>query len=200
MNIQKIDASAQAVSLWSGGTTTQLAIWPPEALYADRDFLWRLSSAVVELPESDFTPLPDYRRILMILDGRLELSHDGGPVIVLNELEQNTFDGASHTISRGQVTDFNLMMRKGRCDGRVEAQVLSCGECWDRKEVLSREESWQLIYCYQGQLSVTVENAETWKLEGKDALLVHCAAGETCNLCIGCPDGQATVIAANAFI
>jgi len=34
---------------WSGGTTTQLAIAPEGAVYADRDFLWRLSSAGVEL-------------------------------------------------------------------------------------------------------------------------------------------------------
>ena len=68
MKIQKISADMQAVSRWSGGTTTQLAISPANALYADREFLWRVSSAVVELPESDFTPLPDYDRILMILE------------------------------------------------------------------------------------------------------------------------------------
>ena len=34
---------------WSGGTTTQLAIAPEGAVYADREFLWRLSSAGVEL-------------------------------------------------------------------------------------------------------------------------------------------------------
>ena len=47
---------------WSGGTTTQLAIAPEGAVYADRKFLWRLSSAQVELEHSDFTPLPDYDR------------------------------------------------------------------------------------------------------------------------------------------
>ena len=34
------------VSQWSGGTTTQVAIAPEGAVYADRDFLWRISSAV----------------------------------------------------------------------------------------------------------------------------------------------------------
>ena len=78
MKIEKIGADRQTVSRWSGGTTTQLAIYPVNALYADREFLWRVSSAVVELPESDFTPLSDYDRILMILEGELSLSHDGG--------------------------------------------------------------------------------------------------------------------------
>ena len=33
-----------AVSRWSGGTTTQIALFPPESSYAGRDFLWRVSS------------------------------------------------------------------------------------------------------------------------------------------------------------
>ena len=37
------------VSQWSGGTTTQLAIAPSGAQYGDRAFLWRLSSATVDL-------------------------------------------------------------------------------------------------------------------------------------------------------
>ena len=45
-------------SVWSDGTTTQLLIAPEGAHYAARDFLWRVSSATVELDESDFTPLP----------------------------------------------------------------------------------------------------------------------------------------------
>ena len=39
-------------TLWSGGTTTQMAIAPEGAVYADRDFLWRFSSAKVELEHS----------------------------------------------------------------------------------------------------------------------------------------------------
>lgn len=67
------------ISQWSGGTTTQIAIAPQGALYADRDFLWRLSSATVDLDESDFTPLPDYHRLIAPLRGEMELTHDGGP-------------------------------------------------------------------------------------------------------------------------
>ena len=59
----------QVTTTWSGGTTTQLAIAPEGAVYADRDFLWRLSSAKVELEHSDFTPLPDYNRLISVLHG-----------------------------------------------------------------------------------------------------------------------------------
>ena len=50
---------------WSGGTTTELAISPRDAVYADRNFLWRVSSALVEDETSDFTPLPDYNRLIV---------------------------------------------------------------------------------------------------------------------------------------
>ena len=71
------------VSKWSGGTTTQVAIAPEGAVYADRDFLWRISSASVDLDESDFTALPDYHRWISTLEGRMTLSHQGGEKIVL---------------------------------------------------------------------------------------------------------------------
>ena len=44
-------------SHWAGGVTTQLAIGPQGTHYADRDFLWRISSAQVELDHSVFTHL-----------------------------------------------------------------------------------------------------------------------------------------------
>ena len=61
------------VSEWSGGKTRQIFIYPPGAQYADRDFIFRVSSATVELDESDFTPLPDYRRFLSVLEGSVTL-------------------------------------------------------------------------------------------------------------------------------
>ena len=72
---------------WSGGTTTQLAIEPEGAVYAEREFLWRLSSAGVEQDYSEFTQLPDYNRLLAPLQGQLELSIEGGRRQVLSPLE-----------------------------------------------------------------------------------------------------------------
>lgn len=170
MKITKIDAAAQTVSRWSGGTTTQLAISPAQAVYAERDFLWRVSSAVVELPESDFTPLPDYDRILMILNGELMLSHDGGEEYTLQAFEQTSFDGASHTFSRGQVTDFNLMMRKGRCTGRVGVR----GPKGDRGcgEVLSGEYDARVFYCVAGEMKANI-GAQWFELSAGDSLLLE---------------------------
>lgn len=176
MRVTWIEAGSYAVSRWSGGTTTQLAICPPDALYADRDFLWRVSSAIVELPESDFTPLPDYDRILMILEGELSLSHDGGEEYVLRPLEQTSFDGASRTFSRGQVTDFNLMMRKGRCTGRVEARTME-NEKW--RGMLRQEYDSHLLYCVEGEAEVSFGETAYHIAKG-ESLLIEDVAEETC--------------------
>ena len=110
---------------WSGGFTTQYLIWPREAEYPDRNFLWRISSATVENEESDFTALPDYYRFIATLKGEMHIAHSGGPEIHLLPYRVHSFDGADATISRGCCTDFNLMLRKGKAFGRLE--TLSIG-------------------------------------------------------------------------
>ena len=123
--IQKLFPQDYAVSRWSGGTTTQLAIWPPEARYADRDFLWRVSSATVDLEESDFTLLPDYDRLIATLEGEIVLTHNGGGPLTLRPLEVHAFSGADATRSRGRCRDFNLMLRRGKVTGTMEALRLT---------------------------------------------------------------------------
>ena len=104
---------------WSGGTTTQLAIAPEGAQYAGRDFLWRISSAQVELEHSDFTPLPGYNRFLAVLAGELELKVGGEARTPLPCLTVRSFDGGVPTQSWGRCTDFNLMVRKEQGQGEV---------------------------------------------------------------------------------
>ena len=106
---------------WAGGITRQLAIAPADALYEKRDFLWRVSSASVSLPESDFTALPDYERYISVTNGTMTLSHDGGQTSrTLSPGDIYQFDGGSPTHSTGVCTDFNLMIRKNSpCSGSM---------------------------------------------------------------------------------
>lgn len=106
-------------SRWSGGTTTQLAIYPEAAAYATRDFFWRLSSAKVEQATSVFTPLPDYLRFLTVLRGTLDLKIGREGRIPLRHLEVCGFSGGDRVESWGICTDFNLMIRKGSCEGEM---------------------------------------------------------------------------------
>lgn len=104
---------------WSGGTTTQLAISPEGAAYAGRDFLWRLSSATVELEHSDFTPLPDYDRLLSVLEGEIQLKIDQDEPLSVAPGKVAAFDGGVPVESWGRCVDFNLMVRKGKAQGAV---------------------------------------------------------------------------------
>lgn len=100
-------------SRWTGGLTKELAVYPSKSKYLDRNFIWRLSSATVETDESNFSKLPDYDRVLMVMEGEVVLSYEGERVVRLKELEQDRFDGGWKTKSFGKITDFNLMVRKG---------------------------------------------------------------------------------------
>lgn len=113
MQYRIITPEEYETGVWSGGTTTQLAIYPPGASYADRNFIFRLSSATVDTDQSEFTHLPDYDRWLMIFEGRARLVHDSEKEVTLNPYECDAFDGGISTVSFGRVTDYNLMLRKG---------------------------------------------------------------------------------------
>lgn len=112
-SVKLIKKEQQTTNKWAGGTTTQLAIYPYDGSYADRDFTWRLSSAVVELEESDFTKLPGFDRVLMVMDGKLKLDHEGHHERELNRFEQDSFKGGWNTTSYGKARDFNLMLKEG---------------------------------------------------------------------------------------
>ncbi|MBQ7491244.1 MAG: HutD family protein [Clostridia bacterium] len=165
----KILTSADyAVSRWSGGVTTQLAICPPEAIYANRDFLWRVSSARVETETSDFTLLPDYDRLIAPLEGGMTLWHDGGDPVELAPFAVHAFSGASSTRSAGKCTDFNLMLQRGRAGGRMEA-LFPTGplalEAGPQEETLA-------LYCVRGSCVVSGGNACSRLREG-ETLLAH---------------------------
>lgn len=96
---------------WSGGTTTQLFIYPESGNYKTQNFDFRLSTATVEIPQSDFTPLPNFLRKLMILNGTLRIEHKGHYKKTLNPFESDAFSGNWKTKGFGQCIDFNLMTR-----------------------------------------------------------------------------------------
>ena len=144
------------LSAWSGGQTKELAIYPRGQKYIDREFIWRLSSATVETDESDFTRLPDYDRVLMVLDGEVVLEYNGERVAKLKTLEQDSFDGAWKTKSYGKVTDFNLMVRKGN-EGyldllRPQSEKQMCGSTCESALPLCAH----ALYCKEGYLLVSI--------------------------------------------
>lgn len=98
---------------WASGTSTEMFIHPSDGSFAERRFLFRISTATVEAEESTFTFFAGITRHLMILKGELELIHEGRYTKQLKPYDQDTFSGEWPTRSKGRVTDFNLMLKDG---------------------------------------------------------------------------------------
>lgn len=124
MEIKILHKEDFQTSEWSGGKTTQLYIYPLDAQYAKRDFKVRISSATVEMEESDFTRLEGVKRYLMILEGSLRLVHKGRKECLMNPYAVEEFMGDWDTKSYGRVRDFNLMLRNG-AEGSLEYVEIS---------------------------------------------------------------------------
>ena len=119
MIIRHLTAADFRTSTWSGGTTTELYLYPENGSYAARDFLFRISSATVDLEESDFTVLPGVERYITPLCGSFTLTHPGASPVELPPLAAPyRFPGDIATHCVGKATDFNLML-KG-CQGVME--------------------------------------------------------------------------------
>lgn len=110
-------------SLWSGGSTTELYIYPEDAQYKEGNFQCRISSATVEVDQSEFTSLPGVKRYLSIFSGHLDMIHGEADKVSLEPYEVDCFDGGVSTVSYGKVVDFNLMLKNG-ADGKMEAVKL----------------------------------------------------------------------------
>lgn len=114
MEITVIPRQRAFSSTWSGGTTTEFFISPHQSSYQKRDFDIRISSATVDLNESEFTVLSGYDRIITPLTNQLYLSfQETADTYHLQPLDLAFFDGAHHTHCVGRATDFNVMVRKG---------------------------------------------------------------------------------------
>ena len=167
---------------WSGGTTTQLAIAPAGAVYADRKFLWRISSAAVTVKESDFTALPDYCRLISVLKGEMTLTHNGGEPLTLQPYEVHGFDGSDDTHSWGECTDFNLMLRRGGADGTMEALHLFA----ENKHYTADPQAEEiLLYCAEGRCTTTCQG-KRHAVKAGESLLIRQGSGA--ELTIDAPD------------
>jgi environmental stress-induced protein Ves len=153
---------------WSGGTTTQLAIFPKDAGYLDRNFQFRLSTSEIAVEESVFTFLTGVSRVLLVLEGELRLHHPGRYAKVLRKFDTDTFMGDWQTRSLGRATDFNLMTT-GSIHGHLEGITLQKGSSMNIE--LSEIPDVAGIYSYKGEHSVEVADHKVELSAGDNLLL-----------------------------
>lgn len=101
---------------WSGGETTQLVIYPRDAEFSKKDFLFRISSATFTGTESTFSAFNDYQRYLLPLKGKIEIRHENLYKRVLETDEIEYFDGTWNTEATNtpDCRDYNYIVRKGK--------------------------------------------------------------------------------------
>ena len=125
MRILHLTEKDYKVGLWSGGSTTELFIWPEGADYGKREFTLRVSSARVDLEESNFTPLMGVTRYITPLTGGFTLTHPGCDPVVMGPMDEPyRFSGEIPTHCVGKAADFNLML-KG-----TDGEMALCEDKW----------------------------------------------------------------------
>lgn len=109
-----------------GGSTTQIAVFPPDAGFEDFD--WRVSLATIA-EDGAFSAFPGVERTLALVDGHgMTLEIDERPVLLTRADPVAAFDGESRVVAklnRGPSTDFNVMTRLERCYHRFGRRELS---------------------------------------------------------------------------
>jgi uncharacterized protein len=127
MSLQRFDRATLAATPWKngGGTTREIACWPPGA--GMDDFQWRLSIATIAA-SGPFSAFPGVDRIITLLDGpgvRLA-TRDGAIDHALSRpLEPFSFPGEAaidSTVLGDASSDFNVMARRSLL--RAQLQVL----------------------------------------------------------------------------
>ena len=174
--INVIRKNEQKTHSWSGGKTTQLAIYPEGANYQDFNFQWRISTATVEDEHSLFTPLPGFRRVTMVLEGEMYLKHKGHRCKHLSPFEQDCYRGDWITQSTGKVKNFNLMMATDEVTGKVKHLVIdksSCIKILTDKNNIQRAQISEILYCLTGNLNVVVDGTGSIVLREGDLLILH---------------------------
>ena len=169
-HITLLSANDFQVSDWSGGKTKQLYLSPPTGHYGKREFDYRLSTATVELAESQFSDLSGFHRILMSLDHTLHLHNASRQEeTVLAPFTPYFFEGSDSITSRGTCTDFNLIY-----SDHYQGQMLAISD----REELSQDEALQFIYALS-DLMVTGTGLPSLNLETGQLLIVEKVAQET---------------------
>lgn len=176
MNIKIYKAESNQLSQWSGGTTAQIAIYPESSEYEKRNFQWRISSATVEQDETTFTSLPDFERILMVLEGEVILSFEGERITRLSQFQQDRFSGRSKTKSYGKIQDFNLIYHQ-EADAFLEILELSAEKSpllYNNHLAEDYELESQFFYCVEEFALLRMEDKEYFLKKG-DTLVLDCS-------------------------
>ncbi|MDP2723712.1 MAG: HutD family protein [Bacteroidales bacterium] len=178
MKAQILTSNDFKTSAWSGGTTTQLYIYPPYAEYQLRNFDFRLSSARVETEKSEFTTLPGVARKLMILDGEIVIHHQNHYSKKLGKFDVESFEGEWKTTSVGTCTDFNLMTT-GATYGEISSLILAANQ--QSTVQMTTINKWLFVFLLSGEIRID-SNHKSWMLKQGNLISIQNDCNSTINV------------------
>ena len=155
MKINVLFSNQFTTTNWTGGTTTEFFIFPPNSEYKKFNFDFRLSMAQVLSKKSVFTPLKGISRKLMVLEGEIVLTHNNKKEKQLKSFEVDTFDGGWTTSCIGSCTDFNLMT-SGNTSGELTAVQIEEEKSLEYK--FDANLKFLCFYNYSGSVTITLNS------------------------------------------
>lgn len=156
-------------SKWSGGSSTQLYIFPANANFEDRNFEFRISTAKVAIEESTFTALPGVDRKLMILEGEICINHQGQYSKKLKPFEADEFSGDWKTTAIGTCTDFNVMTRD-----KLQSELYHVSTLTDNEYTLKIKETSRDLFLYATSGTIQLQLMdEDYTLESGNLMVIE---------------------------
>jgi environmental stress-induced protein Ves len=149
VNARLLRSAEIAPQPWNNGMgrTREIAVYPPGA--DSTQFLWRVSVAEVD-SAAPFSSFPGIDRQIALLEG-------AGFIMTLDAAQVHRLDrrwvpfafpgeaAVAVELIDGPTRDFNLMLRRGEAQGRIEV--------W-RAGVAHRTDGVALLYCAHGEVAV----------------------------------------------
>lgn len=118
MKILVIEASNYLKMPWANGSgiTREVDIWPPGSSLANRDFLWRVSSASV-IGKGSFSEFSGFDRLLTVIspNNLIVNSHS----LSLGQVLQFPGEQEMTYLAQSEVTDFGIIYDRNRCVAKM---------------------------------------------------------------------------------
>ncbi len=188
MKISIVPPAHFLTSQWSGGSSTQLYISPANATYTERNFELRISTAKVAVMKSTFTTLPGTQRKLMILEGEINLTHNGQLSKHLKPFDVANFSGDWKTSAIGTCTDFNVMTTGAK---QSELYYLAKKAARDYKLNLKNTSNNLFLYATYGTIHLQLMD-ENYMLKKGSLLIIENLSVHL--ISINSPDGFGLVV------
>lgn len=160
MNISLFPKKNITASIWSGGLTYEYMIYPKTANYADRDFVFRISSATIEEVPSEFTKFKGYHRYLVMLDNNLDVEINKEKKLY-EKYEIMKFDSDDEVTSYTKGIDFNWMISEKMSHHKLEIT--------NRNQNCDAE----IVIVFSLQTTVITINEKHYSLEPYDLLVIE---------------------------